>query len=316
MHDRRTAGTTNRRDGGSRPIRDAILLKMQTLEKPVIGIIDYERGELLSLVQGSKQAIRTKFNPDDVALTDTPIVAFEELRNLRSGSEWELGWKEIEGRPAEGFRLHKDGMEWTVWADPDTNFPIIVEMEGEFSGQTIKAMMSEFTFDEPLDPSLFSLEIPEGFTELKVPGQIDVSEPDEEDLINGLQWLIESGMDVFPPDLDLATLMSLIQKAGSGSSGSSDQTFEETMAKTLEITSKIVRMQQFVQGKQNVNAWNYSPDVRVGDESAPLCWWRGESGDDYRVVFGDLSARNLGEEELNRMKSAQSEPGVEVPSVQ
>lgn len=163
----------------------------------VVTIIDSQRGEMVSLIQASKQAIRTTFNPLDAASADSPIVALDRLRNLRSGSEREVGRKEVDGRPAEGFRLHEDGLVWTVWADPETSFPLLVEIEGKVGGQELKAVMSEFRFDEALDPSLFSLEAPEDFTEFENPGGIDAPEPNEEALSEEELKQLNAGQD--PP---------------------------------------------------------------------------------------------------------------------
>ena len=39
-----------------------------------------------------------------------------------------LGNKEIDGRQAVGFRIHANEMDMTLWADPETAWPIRIEI--------------------------------------------------------------------------------------------------------------------------------------------------------------------------------------------
>ena len=66
-----------------------------------------------------------------------PPDLFEIVRRLvREGSSGtgekveKLGRKEIDGRPAVGFRTHINMDDMTLWADPETARPIRIEMAG------------------------------------------------------------------------------------------------------------------------------------------------------------------------------------------
>ena len=88
-----------------------------------------------------------------------------------------LGMRQVDGRPAMGFQLTRQDsgiglVEYTVWADPDTRLPILIEcrVQSPRDGREIQQVITDITFDEPLDDSLFDFN-PPGFT-------IETQEPD------------------------------------------------------------------------------------------------------------------------------------------
>jgi outer membrane lipoprotein-sorting protein len=97
-----------------------------------------------------------------------------------------LGGKEIEGREAVGFRIRKkgDGTDlWSgeiteIWVDAKTKRVVLVET-GSADGDW-KFILKDFVFDHKLDDALFSLEAPEGYTEI-APRPIDSISPPEDE---------------------------------------------------------------------------------------------------------------------------------------
>lgn len=77
-----------------------------------------------------------------------------------------LGKKEIDGQTLIGFRIQTKRSPMTVWVDPETYHPCIVEVKqkpAKPSEQSIVMTFSDFEFNVELDDSLFSLEVPEGY---------------------------------------------------------------------------------------------------------------------------------------------------------
>lgn len=95
----------------------------------------------------------------------------ENLWNLRDGTEQELGRKEIDGQTAEGFRVFQEDQYFqndiTIRAHGKTGVPILVEIistSQDDSSKSMKWIMNNFNLDVELDESMFSLELPPGYT--------------------------------------------------------------------------------------------------------------------------------------------------------
>jgi outer membrane lipoprotein-sorting protein len=134
-----------------------------------------------------------------------PPDLFEMVRRLaREGSSGtgeqpeRLGNKEIDGRDAVGFRVHVGGMDLTIWAYPKTAYPIRIEGGAEMLGD-VHIVMNNFRYDVALDPSLFSLEPPAGYSTIAT----DVTMPVETDLLSTLRMIAEHNKDVFPAKLGM-----------------------------------------------------------------------------------------------------------------
>jgi len=103
-----------------------------------------------------------------IALCTKPI---NNLWNLRDGTEEKLGKRDIDGQTAEGFRvLQEDKMfqnDITIWANAKTAEPILVEMISTLQDDSSKSMtwtMNNFDLDVELAESMFSLDLPLGYT--------------------------------------------------------------------------------------------------------------------------------------------------------
>jgi len=71
-----------------------------------------------------------------------------------------LGEQEIDGQKAIGFVARGPNEEVKVWANAQTALPIRVEFR---VGQMF-AILKNFQFDVPIEDSLMSLDVPEGYT--------------------------------------------------------------------------------------------------------------------------------------------------------
>jgi outer membrane lipoprotein-sorting protein len=116
-----------------------------------------------------------------------------------------LGEKETNGVTTIGYHVQKPGVDITVWADPQTKLPL--QMENKMGPVTYT--MTDIVFDVELDESLFSLEIPEGYTVRTM--QVDASEPTEEDLIVMFSIWAENMDGNLPSVLDMNAQMEFIK---------------------------------------------------------------------------------------------------------
>ena len=131
---------------------------------------------------------------------------FEVVRQLvREGSSGtnkkaeRLGRKKIAGHEAVGFRIHANRTDMTLWADPETAQPIRIKMNQDMM-PNVCLTLDNFRYNVDLDPSLFSLEPPEGYSVQT----IEMTMPVEADLLRTLRTVAghsESG--VFPAKLEM-----------------------------------------------------------------------------------------------------------------
>jgi len=147
-------------------------------EVPGHGVLIFDRIQKKAIVldERSKVAMFPSLVPG--APIPNPL---EELRNLKQESAERVGEETVEGRQLAVYRLRDvDLLEHTygendadikLWVDPQTQLPVKLIIFAPQSQIDKYVEFSDFHWNEELDPSLFSLEIPEGYTVGKEPGK-------------------------------------------------------------------------------------------------------------------------------------------------
>jgi len=109
--------------------------------------------------------------PDEDGPIDMLINPIENLWNLQDGTQISLGEKEIDGVSAIGFKVKQQNNSYSsdivVWANSKNGIPIRVEItryNPKDPSESATQVMSNFILDVELDPELFSMKIPEGYT--------------------------------------------------------------------------------------------------------------------------------------------------------
>ena len=120
-----------------------------------------------------------------------------------------LGKKEIDGHRVVGFHVNTRGMTLSLWGDPKTGLPVRAEMTMAMYAK-VKSTLSDFTFNMAMDESLFSTEPPPGYTVQNM--KIDVSQPEEKDLIKTFRTYSELSGGAFPESLDQQAMMETVGK--------------------------------------------------------------------------------------------------------
>ncbi len=149
-----------------------------------VHIIDRNAGKALLLDPQEMTAELHSFEP-----TDGQDLMFDFFLNpkvnMPAGAE-SLGDKEIDGREAVGFRIRKkgDGTDfWSgeiteIWVDAKTKR--VVQIETGSADGDWKFILKDFVFDQELDDALFSLEAPEGYTEIAPRPIFSITPPEDE----------------------------------------------------------------------------------------------------------------------------------------
>jgi len=254
-------------------------------------ILDYDTFRMLQLIPSKKKAVVIDLKD----LPEEPENILEELRNVVTEiqndpeiSVEQLGEEEIDGQLATGFRARNPDGEFTVWADPETALPIRIEQQW----RQMQFVYTDFQFDIEMDESLFSMEIPEGYSELPG-GELRIASSTEKDLVETLRiWAEVILDDAFPEDLSAQVYVDDVKKNLKKFANLQDK-------EKMELAMKMGPGFIFVQLLKPENDWHYvGKNVKLGDSESPVCWYRPEGSETYRVIYGDLSVKDVAAENL------------------
>ncbi len=269
-------------------------LMRMTMTGGYVSVMDAVQGKALSIIPQKKQFIEMDMSnlPDDPG--QSQLDAIEKLRSLPDRADEELGTMEIDGRVVQGFRVTEEGVTNTVWIDSKTRE--LVEVEIEFANAPgMSGTMTNFQFNVELPDELFSLTPPDGYTRLEL--QVDVSEANEDDLIEYLRlwssWTRDNG---FPPTLNPAELAKVSMEMVKAGKFGPEQTTEE---QSMDHAMKMTRGMMFVMKLPAESNSRYAGEnAKYGDAETPIFWYKSEGSETYRVIYGDLSVKDVAQENL------------------
>lgn len=263
-------------------------------------IVDLEKGKFVTLLPQLKQAIVLELTnvPEDPG----SLNFFQEIRNrilkaqpLKDESVEFLGRQQVDGQSAIGYHVRKPGLDTTVWANAETKMPVQIEVVDE----PMIITMSNIAFNVALDEELFSLDIPEGYTVKTF--RRDLSEPTEEDFIESFRIWAEHMDGKFPSKMDRSALNEFMeyQREKMKQKGT-----EPSVDDTIALQQVIIDMTHgfpFAEALPAESDWHYAgKDVKFGDADTPIFWYRPKGSKTYRVIYGDLSVKDVSPENLAR----------------
>jgi len=163
-----------------------------------ISIVDYDTSRMLQLIPSQKRAVLIEMKdlpekPENILETMRNIIT--DLQNDPDFSVEPLGEHEIDGRIATGFRAMGPDEEVTVWADSETALPIRMEQKW----RQMQFTCTDFQFDIDMDETLFSMEIPEGYSALPT-AEVSIGGSNEQNLIEALRIYAEIILEGFFPN--------------------------------------------------------------------------------------------------------------------
>ncbi|MHC4361314.1 MAG: hypothetical protein ACYSTZ_00700 [Planctomycetota bacterium] len=292
-----------------------------------VSVYDRRSGKELRLDQKAKKALLIYKVGRDKG--NGLINYLDWLSNLHEQSGQFKGQEEIDGRIVNVFVVEQDWRATirtnTIWVDPETDLPVRVQQvdmpdpnegimvpemslhEGDFGGEgdacwgisiggegvqrRRTTVWSEFVWNPDLDESLFSLEPPEDYFVEEV--MYDVSDRGENGLIDAFIFWTEMSGGVFPSEIDdlgdpNKVKPMLVEKFDR------DGDPKEELDRAMQQMNLVLKGLWFTQKYKVQGNWHYcGHGVRLGDTERPVCWWKPQDSPDYRVVYGDLSLRDM-----------------------
>lgn len=258
-------------------------------------IIDLDNAKMLTLDPPSKSAV---YGDIQGPLREGTRNFVEFVRNIVTKVKdhpddmpvQELGQRDIDGQKAVGFFVRGHNEEITIWANLKTATPIRIEM---LVGQT-SYILKNIKFDVPVDESLVRMDVPPGYT--LGPKEFDMRQFTEQDFIQMLRFWAEHLLDGrFPESLSLEGLMKLTPQVAE-KIHQLDIPEDQKMELGMTFGRGFVFFQQL--GPTGVD-WHYAGGgVKLGDAEKAIFWYLPKDSETYRVIYGDLSARDVAPEDL------------------
>ena len=256
-----------------------------------VGIHDSRTNKILLLNPNTKMAL---INTDEGS-PGNKIREYERLkRDLRDGTEKNLGTVKLNGRDTVCFEITRGGKKITVWADPATAIPIQIEETWDANGSSKRILRSDIKFDIEFEEGLFSMTPPEGYSLLDFETQRIQTpfELTEKHLIEGLA--------VYPKYLDGGFRTRF--RGGRPMTDEVRKKCHEDAARlswTDEEANKSILASEFIDRLPEESDYQYvGENVKFGDADSPVCWWKPPGSKTYRAIYGDLSARDVEPEDL------------------
>jgi outer membrane lipoprotein-sorting protein len=256
-------------------------------------ITDLENGKMLVLQDEDKTAAYVNIKGMLQERTKGYLEFVREvLMELKDSQKVvNLGEQEIEGQKAIGFSGRgNNNQELKIWADPKTAVPIRVELR---LGREFFVVLKNFKFDVLIEDSLISMDVPEDYTLDEA--EVDFTKGTEEDFIESLRIWAKVLLDgKFPEAIgteNYMTQMPLIGERLAQSGLSEDEAAKLGMA--------LPRGMFFLQLLETDGKYHYAgKGVKLGDADKAIFWYRPEGSDTYRVIYGDLSVKEVSKENL------------------
>lgn len=262
--------------------------------KDLTMIIDLDNKKMLALDSASKGAAYVDIEgPLQEGTRDFLKFIRDTIVQLQSDPNLEARKQSgrLDGRKVLVFSLGNEADQVMVYADPDTALPIRLELKTADQSYIIK----NFEFNIPIDPSEVSMEVPAGYQQQEA--QLDLSNVTEKDLVESLQiWASVLRDGTFPDQLSTQEYMAQIPLM-------EQKYIEKKVPVALGENPgfEFVQGMMFIQTFQikGMEPWHYAgAGVKLGDASKAIFWYRPKESQTYRVIYGDLSVKDIAEKDL------------------
>ncbi|AMV16960.1 LolA family protein [Planctomyces sp. SH-PL14] len=258
-------------------------------------VTDSAERRMLSVRPGVKAATLTKLGsgPQDVPTMSDSIIAW--LKTAETTGE-PAGDKTINGVRTQGFKATFGATTMTLWGDPKTKLPVLIEATIGSLADPIHMVMQDFVFNQPLPDAMFSFEIPTGFKteEITFPS-VDFTAlgkvPPEDHVVRVLRFYAKLNDGAFPERIDGPELVAKITKAA----GADRVNNPEFMKEFMELTGSMGAAWTF---RQSLDKFGYDGTARLDDADRIVFWYLPKGAEKYRVVFADLTIGDAPEAKL------------------
>jgi len=269
---------------------------------------------LVILMHDTKQFSRTEFNDDLLARmkkqNNDPRALIRQMLDLKYTK---LGRSEIDGIEVDGFETTDPrasggttgDAKVTLWVDLKSWLPYLVEMDMSIDGQgRIQSTYFDYQWDVPVQKGEFEPVIPEDYAAMPGDG-MKWPEMTEEAAIEGLR-LVADLAGRYPKQASIVELMHelspiLYKRIKKDHPDATETELETKMLETIGPIQSIGLFYMTLVDDKKEPVY-YGQTVGPDNVEAVLLRWK-ISDDQYRVIFGDLSTRDVTAEQLAELEN-------------
>jgi hypothetical protein len=220
-----------------------------------------------------------------------PFASIEAMKNLPAKADEHLDPKEIDGIVCSGYRVKQGDLTSIIWLDAKTGDLVQVEQKYA-SAPGMNRIIKNIKFDVELDDSLFSLTPPAGYKSMGVEMKGDAAIQTEETFVTWLGWWANGNVDeTFPPMVagtEMAKVCMDMAKQGKLKGSTWDKVDPQQMFNAMLFVAKLPR-----------ESWRYAGNgVKINTPDTPIFWYRPAGSQMYRVIYADLTVREMAEDQL------------------
>jgi outer membrane lipoprotein-sorting protein len=237
--------------------------------------------------------------------------------------EW-VGKAETETGEANIFRASfknkcsNEDWSYDFWIDAKTKQLVAVQVPGAdiydpendpvrmnppykdwYTKEPLCSIQYDIIYNEDLDESLFSLKPPGGYTiEVKRRPQVT-----EKDMVEYLGILADFNNKIFPdqlfPFIFTSDRINKVWDKAKEERTAAEQKYIETMDHYMMAGLNKMPTGHFIDDHTEENSFRYiGKGVKLGDKERIVCWYKLKGSNSYRVVYGDLSIKDVAQEDL------------------
>lgn len=260
---------------------------------PVTTIFDTNGFVRLVLIEPTKTAlVREARHEHAINAGQMFLEWLERLKKLGDIPDKELGQMERDGRRVTGFVATQGDRTFTLWVDSTTGDLVSIEHDSLVNDKPTHITMTDFRFNERLDDSLFSFEVPAGFrvreSAAKRPVR-DLLGDGEKHIIEALRGYTKRAGGKFPTSLTNWGLWAVLFSKDA-QDDVLDPEVERVMGHLGAILPFLVAMP-----KEN---YAYRGNGKTVDDRDEIIFWYKTPDGTYRAIYGDLSAKGISAESL------------------
>lgn len=250
-----------------------------------------------------------------------PFTMIDKFGSFRGQAERDLGAKEIDGVKTQGFLIDgknidpdaPSGTKIEIWTDTQSNLPIqiIFKIKMADSENTIESTihMENIQWNVELDPNLFSVTPPEGYTETGTPKEHSTEEKVKY-IISALKKYAELSGGHYPQVNRIygdQIMFEVRKMTGKEVYPTPEQRKDKEYMK--EYMKEYFKKQEVSFGfgdmtrlqSYNPDAVYYGKTVGPNDKDKVLLRWKLDDGQ-YEVIFGDLYYETVTAEKLHSLE--------------
>ena len=260
----------------------------------IVTIFDKDHQIRLTLIPMTKTALRQpkRERPNALSLP-SKVEWLEKLKAHGNQPDEKLGKSTIDGRVVEGFVVKQASTAYTIWVDDNTKALVQIEHKPSIKGMNIaKTVMSDFQFNEKLDDSLFSTDVPEGYS-VQESMQTPRVAGGETSIVESLRAYTKHSGGEFPSSL-LAPNEWVFLYGRLGPDGKAHPDNAQIVAHHATIIPFLSRFPK--------EAYEYfGKGKKLTDERCIVFWYRNKDGK-LRAIYNDLSVADVRDEDLPKQQ--------------